>query len=281
MNIEQLKYYTELCRVKNFTEAGFACNLSQSALSKQIRKLEKELNVTLIRRNTRKFELSKEGEIFLEYAEKMLDLYEKMLEDIRFKKEIRIGSMTVLSPYHFAKVMSAFMEQYPDIDLILDEQTADQVLAHLEEFDFAILRSLLITLYDDYLCAVVYDSHPLAGRKSIRLEELKDEEFVFPQKGSGGYEAFYDSCIKAGFTPNILYEFPQANTIMSFVEEKIGITINFTKVCQESAGSGVRMIPLEDAPHFPISLIYPKNVILTDPQKLFIRFIRKWKKESS
>ena len=183
----------------------------------------------------------------------------KMLEDSRFKKEIRIGSMTVLSPYHFAKVMSAFMEQYPDIDLILDEQTADQVLAHLEEFDFAILRSLLITdtskynfitLYDDYLCAVVYDSHPLAGRKSIRLEELKDEEFVFPQKGSGGYEAFYDSCIKAGFTPNILYEFPQANTIMSFVEEKIGITINFTKVCQESAGSGVRMIPLEDAPPF-------------------------------
>ena len=39
------------------------------------------------------------------------------------------------------------------------------------------------------------------------------------------------------------------------------------------------MIPLEDAPHFPISLIYPKNVILNDSQKLFIRFIRKWKKE--
>lgn len=235
MNIEQLKYYTELCRVKNFTEAGFACNLSQSALSKQIRKLEKELNVTLIRRNTRKFELNEEGEIFLKYADEALDLYEKMLEDIHFKKEIRIGSMTVLSPYHFAKVMSAFMEQYPDIDLVLDEQTADQILAHLEEFDFAILRSLLITdtskynfitLYDDYLCAVVYDSHPLAGRESIRLEELKDEEFVFPQKGSG-----------------------------------------------------VRMIPLEDAPHFPISLIYPKNVILNDSQKLFIRFIRKWKKE--
>ena len=64
MDIQQLKYYRELCRVKNFTEAGFACSLSQSALSKQIRRLEKELNVTLIRRNTRKFELTEEGEIF-------------------------------------------------------------------------------------------------------------------------------------------------------------------------------------------------------------------------
>ena len=164
-----------------------------------------------------------------------------MLEDIHSKKEIHIGSMTVLSPYHFAKVLAAFHEQHPDIDLVLDEHTADQIVAHMDEYDFAILRTLLITdterycmlpLYDDYLCAVVYSSHPLAGRQSIRLEELKDEVFVFPQKGSGGYEAFYDSCIRAGFTPNIQYEFPQANTIMSFVQEKMGVTINFTKVYQ-------------------------------------------------
>ena len=98
MDIQQLKYYRELCRVKNFTEAGFVCSLSQSALSKQIRRLEKELNVTLIRRNTRKFELTEEGGIFLEYAGQALERYEKMLEDIHSKKEIHIGSMTVLSP---------------------------------------------------------------------------------------------------------------------------------------------------------------------------------------
>ena len=174
MDIQQLKYYRELCRVKNFTEAGFACSLSQSALSKQIRRLEKELNVTLIRRNTRKFELTEEGEIFLEYAGQALERYGKMLEDIHSKKEIHIGSMTVLSPYHFAKVLAAFHEQHPDIDLVLDEHPADQIVAHIDEYDFAILRTLLITdterycmlpLYDDYLCAVVYSSHPLAGER--------------------------------------------------------------------------------------------------------------------
>lgn len=213
-----------------------------------------------------------------------------MLEDIHSKKEIHIGSMTVLSPYHFAKVLAAFHEQHPDIDLVLDEHPADQIVAHIDEYDFAILRTLLITdterycmlpLYDDYLCAVVYSSHPLAGRKSIRLEELKDEVFVFPQKGSGGYEAFYDSCIRAGFTPDIQYEFPQANTIMSFVQEKMGVTINFTKVYQEYAGSGLCMIPLEDAPHYPISLIYPKSVTLTEAQRTFLRFLRMWKKSTS
>ena len=59
MEIQQLYYYMELCKQKNFTEAGYACNMTQGALSKQIRKLENELGITLIRRNTRKFELSK------------------------------------------------------------------------------------------------------------------------------------------------------------------------------------------------------------------------------
>lgn len=287
MNIDQLKYYIELCREKNFTEASFACNLSQSSLSKQIQKLEKELNVPLLNHSTRRFELTEEGKMFYNYAVDTVAGYEKMLEQIHSKKKICIGSMSVLSPYHFAGVLAAFQSEYPEIELTLDEQSADHILAHMEEYDFTILRSLLVTdstkyqsilLYDDYLCAVVYRSHPLAGRKSIRLEELKSEKFIFPQKGSGGYEAFYESCVKAGFTPDIQYEFPQANTIMSFVEEEMGITINFTQVYKESGGTGLCMIPLEDPPHYPISLYYPKQQVIPDAKKEFIRFIKKWKK---
>src|SRR5699024_9449236 len=75
MEIQQLYYYMELCRQKNFTEAGYVCSMTQGALSKQIRKMENELGTTLIRRNTRKFELSEEGKVFLGYAEKMTALY--------------------------------------------------------------------------------------------------------------------------------------------------------------------------------------------------------------
>lgn len=85
MQIQQLYYYMELCRQKNFTEAGYVCNMTQGALSKQIKKLENELGVTLIRRNTRKFELTKEGEEFYRYAQEITDLYEEMLRQIRKK----------------------------------------------------------------------------------------------------------------------------------------------------------------------------------------------------
>src|SRR5699024_3129182 len=182
MQIQQLYYYMELCRQKNFTEAGYVCNMTQGALSKQIKKLENELGVTLIRRNTRKFELTKEGEEFYRYAQEITDLYEEMLRQIRKKREIRIGSMPVLAPYHFARIMADFHEKHPDIQPIVDEKKGRDILEDADSYDFMILRESLIKdrkkfrfhpLYEDRLCAVVYEDHPLADRKEIQLKELE------------------------------------------------------------------------------------------------------------
>lgn len=110
MEIQQLYYYMELCRQKNFTEAGYSCNMTQGALSKQIRKLENELGTTLIRRNTRRFELSKEGEIFLSYAKEMTSMYEEMLKNIQKNKEIKIGCMASTCTISFCKNGSRFQK---------------------------------------------------------------------------------------------------------------------------------------------------------------------------
>ena len=147
MEIQQLYYYMELCKQKNFTEAGYACNMTQGALSKQIRKLENELGITLIRRNTRKFELSKEGEIFLSYAKKMTGTYEEMLKNVQKNQEIKIGCMPVLAPYHFAKLVADFRKEYPDIKLVIDERIASEIQENSDRYDFLILRENMMFLY--------------------------------------------------------------------------------------------------------------------------------------
>ena len=270
MEIQQLYYYMELCKQKNFTEAGYACNMTQGALSKQIRKLENELGITLIRRNTRKFELSKEGEIFLSYAKKMTGTYEEMLKNVQKNQEIKIGCMPVLAPYHFARLVADFRKEYPDIKLVIDERIASDIQENSDRYDFLILRENMMEdqkkfrfspLYDDKLCAVLYEKHPLYGRDRLQLKELKDDVFIFPERGSGSYEVFYKSCEKAGFEPKIAFEFPQANTIMSFVSEGVGVTITFSTVYREAKCAGVKMIPLEDELHSVISLFYRKNYV--------------------
>ena len=283
MEIQQLYYYMELCKQKNFTEAGYVCNMTQGALSKQIRKLENELGITLIRRNTRKFELSKEGEIFLSYAKKMTGIYEEMLKNVQKNQEIKIGCMPVLAPYHFARLVADFRKEYPDIKLVIDERIASEIQENSDRYDFLILRENMMEdqkkfrfspLYDDKLCAVLYEKHPLYGRDRLQLKELKDDVFIFPERGSGSYEVFYKSCEKAGFEPKIAFEFPQANTIMSFVSEGVGVTITFSTVYREAKCAGVKMIPLEDELHSVISLFYRKNKPLDYAKKQFLNYVR-------
>ena len=283
MEIQQLYYYMELCKQKNFTEAGYACNMTQGALSKQIRKLENELGITLIRRNTRKFELSKEGEIFLSYAKKMTGTYEEMLKNVQKNQEIKIGCMPVLAPYHFARLVADFRKEYPDIKLVIDERIASEIQENSDRYDFLILRENMMEdqkkfrfspLYDDKLCAVLYEKHPHYGRDRLQLKELKDDVFIFPERGSGSYEVFYKSCEKAGFEPKIAFEFPQANTIMSFVSEGVGVTITFSTVYREAKCAGVKMIPLEDELHSVISLFYRKNKPLDYAKKQFLNYVR-------
>lgn len=283
MEIQQLYYYMELCKQKNFTEAGYACNMTQGALSKQICKLENELEITLIRRNTRKFELSKEGEIFLSYAKKMTGTYEEMLKNVQKNQEIKIGCMPVLAPYHFARLVADFRKEYPDIKLVIDERIASEIQENSDRYDFLILRENMMEdqkkfrfspLYDDKLCAVLYEKHPLYGRDRLQLKELKDDVFIFPERGSGSYEVFYKSCEKAGFEPKIAFEFPQANTIMSFVSEGVGVTITFSTVYREAKCAGVKMIPLEDELHSVISLFYRKNKPLDYAKKQFLNYVR-------
>ena len=283
MEIQQLYYYMELCKQKNFTEAGYACNMTQGALSKQIRKLENELGITLIRRNTRKFELSKEGEIFLSYAKKMTGTYEEMLKNVQKNQEIKIGCMPVLAPYHFARLVADFRKEYPDIKLVIDERIASEIQENSDRYDFLILRENMMEdqkkfrfspLYDDKLCAVLYEKHPLYGRDRLQLKELKDDVFIFPERGSGSYEVFYKSCEKAGFEPKIAFEFPQANTIMSFVSEGVGVTSTFSTVYREAKCAGVKMIPLEDELHSVISLFYRKNKPLDYAKKQFLNYVR-------
>ena len=283
MEIQQLYYYMELCKQKNFTEAGYACNMTQGALSKQIRKLENELGITLIRRNTRKFELSKEGEIFLSYAKKMTGTYEEMLKNVQKNQEIKIGCMPVLAPYHFARLVADFRKEYPDIKLVIDERIASDIQENSDRYDFLILRENMMEdqkkfrfspLYDDKLCAVLYEKHPLYGRDRLQLKELKNDVFIFPERGSGSYEVFYKSCEKAGFEPKIAFEFPQANTIMSFVSEGVGVTVTFSTVYREAKCAGVKMIPLEDELHSVISLFYRKNKPLDYAKKQFLNYVR-------
>lgn len=110
----------------------------------------------------------------------------------------------------------------------------------------------------------------------LNSRDIKDEAFIFPEKGSGGYEIFYEACTQAGFEPNIAVEMPYTSTMFSFVEENVGISLSFKKVYQEFENSNIKMIPLKDDLHYPIALVYKKGKILHPIKKEFIEYCKEY-----
>lgn len=282
MEIEALRYFITLCEKLSFTEAAYDCNLSQSALSKQIRKMEKEVGVSLLQRTTHQLKISEAGEVVLAYARDIVakhDACMKELQDRFDQHTMRIGCMPVISPYHIPRMFHDFTKKHPEITLDIVESKAKDILNDIDAYDAILIRPFLLEgktqyqvypLYDDQLCIVVSKHHPLAQRTEVAMQELKEEAFIFPVPGSGGYEVYAKACAKAGFTPNIIYELPQTSTMLSFVEENIGISLCFYKVYEEYTNPKLKMIPIQDTTHYPIALVHKKNKILTPMQKAFL-----------
>ena len=284
MEIESLKCFVVLSDKKKFTEAAFECNMSQSTLSKKIKKMENELGVQLFNRTMHETVLTVEGKKFYKYAKSILMMYDRALVELQ-PNTIRLGCMSVLSPYHIPKMLRDFSLSHQHLEFHIKESSARYAIDHIDDFDFILIRTdlldkpsdyIICPLIDDELCVVVSTLNPLSKQSEIYLSDIKDEAFIFPEKGSGGYEIFYEACKKAGFEPNISIEMPHTSTMFSFVEENVGISLSFKKVYQEFENPKLKMIPLKDNLHYPIALVYKKGKILHPIKKGFIEYCKEY-----
>lgn len=284
MEIESLKCFVVLSDKKKFTEAAFECNMTQSTLSKKIKKMENELGVQLFYRTMHETVLTEEGKKFYKYAKSILMMYDRALVELQ-PNTIRLGCMSVLSPYHIPKMLRDFSLSHQHLEFHIKESSARYAIDHIDDFDSILIRTDLLDkpsdyvicpLIDDELCVVVSILNPLSRQSEIYLSDIKDEAFIFPEKGSGGYEIFYDACKQAGFEPNIVVEMPHTSTMFSFVEENVGISLSFKKVYQEFENPKLKMIPLKDNLHYPIAFVYKKGKILHPIKKEFMEYCKEY-----
>lgn len=128
MTFDQIQYFIAIAECNTYFDAAEELNISQSALSKQIIKLEKELGVTLLDRSRRKASLTPAGETFYQDALALRRQYEIMTGHMKKykipmgnKNELRIGTLPILTQYGLTAHFRQFTESHPDIHLILDE----------------------------------------------------------------------------------------------------------------------------------------------------------------
>lgn len=193
--LQQLRILKAVATEKNFTRAGDLLYLSQPSLSKQIKTLEKNLDIQLIDRENNKISLTENGKIFLQYAERILALCEESCRVIIDLKNGERGNLTVgasqtIGTYLMPRVLALFAQNYPQIDLKVQVNSTRIIARNIEnrEIDIAVVGGEIPEILKKKLCIenfvqdefslIVPKSHPFVSKGKINKEDLYHLNFI-------------------------------------------------------------------------------------------------------
>jgi DNA-binding transcriptional LysR family regulator len=240
MELQQMRYVVAIAEEKNFTRAAERCFVVQSSLSHQIKALERELGVALFARSSRRVELTAAGEAFLVQARASLDAAERAASEAAANGQIR-GSLTVgviptVTTIDVPAALGRFHRAHPAVRIRLRGGGSDEFIAAIGagSMDVAVLGLPDSTsptgvdtrvLARERLVAVVSADHPLAGRRRVRLQDLREETFVDFPEGTPGRIPSDLAFHAAGVRRNVAFEVMSTDLLLDLVRQGLVVAL--------------------------------------------------------
>ncbi len=202
-----LKAFIAVAKMSSFTRAAELLNLSQPAVTHQIKNLENMLRTKLFVRCHNRISLTKSGEILLRYAGDISLLYQRALNEIqeanhRVAGDVHIGAASLLGKYLLPRIIGEFKKSHPEVDISMLVGNSKEMLEYLQNdvIELAIVSEPIVfthfkamPLYRDFLTVIVYPGHPWTAKRAILQSDLFAEDFISREIGSGTREIYLKS----------------------------------------------------------------------------------------
>jgi LysR family hydrogen peroxide-inducible transcriptional activator len=197
IKLKDLRYLVAVADTRHFGQAAARCFVSQPTLSAQIKKLEASLGVQLIERQPRRIALTEAGTAIVQRARRILEDSDEIVTLAQQQGDplggrLRLAMLPTIGPYLLPIVAPRLRKQLPRLELLLYEYTTARLLEklHLGEIDAGVLALPveaegleLRKLYDEAFVVALPSQHRLAGRSSLRTEELSGESLLLLEDG--------------------------------------------------------------------------------------------------
>ncbi|MEO3388311.1 LysR substrate-binding domain-containing protein [Mesorhizobium sp. CAU 1741] len=195
MRYVQLRAFHYVAICGGFSRAAEALFLTQPAISDQVRKLEDEYDVLLFNRAKKQVTLTQQGQSLLEITHRMFDTEQQALDLLSESKALRSGTLRIVvdSAHHLLHVLGRFRERYPGIKITVRAGNTETVISSLFAYDadLGVLGEIpesrefeILRLNSTPIIAFVAGSYPLAGRRSVTMEELAAHPLIMRERGS-------------------------------------------------------------------------------------------------
>lgn len=260
MELRHLKYFLAVAEELNFTKAAEKLFISQPPLSRQIMELEDELQAKLFIRNNKKVELTEAGK----YFEKEVKAIFQNLEQISIKTkkiaenvsgEFRIAYISSIYSSVISELIQYLKEQFPYVNFKLFEISTSKQIEALEKgkINLGIIRSPIkspkiksqLWFRDGF--SVVFNKKLIKINSEKDVPNLENETFVFFNKDYAPHyhEVLLELCAFYGFTPKIIHEANNINSIVQLVKNGLGISIVPSNVAKDNQDPDLGFIELK------------------------------------
>ncbi len=268
MELRQLEYFAAVARHGHFTRAAEALYITQPALSQQVRRLEAELGLALLRRTSRGVELTAAGADLLVHAEKVLAEVAAaravMDRHTGASRGVARVAATAADAARLPEALADFHADHPGVQIALRQGSAAEVVALVQRgaVDVGVLALtdepagvVATPLADEPLRVAVAHDDELAGAV-IELERLRGRAFILAEAGTALRAAVLAATQAAGFSPLPLFEVGDPLTVRFLARAGLGIAL-VPASWLERPGPVVGAADLVDPPRHRLSLLMP------------------------
>ncbi|CAL2071949.1 MULTISPECIES: LysR family transcriptional regulator [Streptomyces] len=240
MELRQLEYFVAVAEERNFTRAAERVHISQSGVSAQIRRLERELGAELFDRSARTVTLTVAGKAALAHARTALAAAGAVGQAVGEVSDLIRGRLTVgmvvgctVTPLFDA--LAAFHRDHPGVELSLLEDNSDRLVEWVRAgaVDLALVGAAAaapegletLTLISERLVAAVPPGHPLAARPRVALSELVAHPIVCMPPGTGLRTVFDQACAARDLRPVIALQATAADAIADLAARDLAVAV--------------------------------------------------------
>jgi LysR family transcriptional regulator, transcription activator of glutamate synthase operon len=269
MELRALRYLDAVARRRSFTQAALDLHIAQSALSQQVGRLERELDVELLRRTTRRVEVTEAGEIVLARARRALAEVDGVRADLDalrglVRGTVRLGGVPPVGPVHPAELIAAFSRAHPGVAITVREDVAFTLLGQLRDNRLDVVMAFVdpdaldalegVRLREEELMVIASLDHPLARAKRVGVERLADEALVTYGAGS----ALGDALLTLVPDGRVVAEANDLGTVRELTARGLGVTIMPASVVAPH-DDRLAIRPLSPRQVLPVSLIWRRG----------------------
>jgi DNA-binding transcriptional LysR family regulator len=239
----EFRHLESFCRVadlKSFSKAADDLFLTQPTVSGHILSLEQSLSLRLFDRASRQVRITKSGEVFRDYASKILSLRKSMLNALSefsqgIRGELSLGSSTIPGEYLLPRLIGNFKKKHPSFVISLKIADTKEVVQYVleDQVEFGIIGaklnhpSLHYEKYEeDEIIVVAPSEHRLTRKKRVDLDELLKEPWIIREEGSGTRIAVERALRRKGRTLNqfnVVMEMGSTSSVKEGVKAQLGL----------------------------------------------------------